>query len=223
MIPPMEKETFDIAVIGAGPAGSMAAKHAAKLGRSVCLMDRNAVVGDPVRCGEGIGLKSFTRHMGSRTEWTLTTIDKSVMVSPSGTRVTVGNIDESFIINREKMDAALAAEAAGAGAKLLLSTAVTEIKRTDDHHYECLATPDRTIIAQCVIIADGVESRCARFLGWDTAVSPADMETCAFCHIASPLIDNTACVFYTGARDLPMSVSASTARTAMPEKRKNFS
>jgi digeranylgeranylglycerophospholipid reductase len=199
----MEKETFDIAVIGAGPAGSMAAKHAAKLGRSVCLMDRNAVVGDPVRCGEGIGLKSFTRHMGSRTEWTLTTIDKSVMVSPSGTRVTVGNIDESFIINREKMDAALAAEAAGAGAKLLLSTAVTEIKRTDDHHYECLATPDRTIIAQCVIIADGVESRCARFLGWDTAVSPADMETCAFCHIASPLIDNTACVFYTGSTYAP--------------------
>lgn len=199
----MEKELFDIAVIGAGPAGSMAAQHAARLGRSVCLMDRNAKIGVPVRCGEGIGYKSFIRHVGSKTEWTLNKIEKSVMVSPSGTRVVIGNIDESFILDRERMDGDLAAEAARAGAKLLLSTTVTKIRRTNDNRYECLTSPDRTIVASCVIIADGVESRCARFLGWNTAVSLADMETCAFCHIASPLIDHNACVFYTGTTYAP--------------------
>lgn len=199
----MVNETYDIAVIGAGPAGSMAAQYAARLGRSVCLMDRNAKVGVPVRCGEGIGYKSFIRHVGSRTEWTLNKIEKAVMVSPSGTRVTIGNIDESFILDREKMDGDLAAEAARAGAKLLLSTTVTEIKRTSDKRYECVTGPDSSIYASCLIIADGVESRCARFLGWNTAVSLVDMETCAFCHVASPLIDHTVCVFYTGTTYAP--------------------
>jgi digeranylgeranylglycerophospholipid reductase len=143
------------------------------------------------------------RHVGSRTEWTLNKIEKAVMVSPSGTRVTIGNIDESFILDREKMDGDLAAEAAAAGAKLLLSTTVTEIRRTSDGRYECITSPDRPISAACIIIADGVESRCARFLGWHTAVSLADMETCAFCHVASPLIEPDACVFYTGTTYAP--------------------
>ena len=187
----MTNNTCDIAVIGAGPAGSMAAFHAAKAGRSVYLFDRNSHVGVPVRCGEGIGLKSFNKHIGSRSEWTLNKIEKSVMVSPSGIRVNIGNIDESYIVDREKMDGDLAAQAAAAGATLLLSTTVTHVRRTVDNRYECI-TPDQTVSAACVIIADGVESRCARFLGWNTAVSPIDIETCAFCHVASPLIDNTA-------------------------------
>ena len=37
-----------------------------------------------------------------------------------------------------------------------------------------------------VIIADGVESRLARFLGWNTALSLADVESCAFCRATSP-------------------------------------
>jgi digeranylgeranylglycerophospholipid reductase len=198
----MANETYDIAVIGAGPAGSMAALHAAKLGRSVCLMDRNARVGSPVRCGEGIGYKSFMRHVGARNEWTLNKVEKTAMVSPAGIRVNIGNIDESFILDREKMDGDLAAEAAKAGAKLLLSTPVTAVNRVADKKYECV-TPTGAIASSCIIIADGVESRCARFLGWDTAVSLVDMETCAFCHVASPLIDRSTCVFYTGTTYAP--------------------
>lgn len=198
----MTNELCDIAVIGAGPAGSMAALHAAQLGRSVCLMDRNERVGSPVRCGEGIGYKSFIRHVGSRTEWTLNRVEKTAMVSPSGIRVNIGNIDESFILDREKMDGDLAAEASKAGAKLFLSTAVTAIKRTGEKRYECITTGG-TVTSSCVIIADGVESRCARFLGWNTVVAPVDMETCAFCHVASPLIDRSTCVFYTGSTYAP--------------------
>jgi digeranylgeranylglycerophospholipid reductase len=198
----MPLDTYDIAVIGAGPAGSMAAFHAARQKRSVCLFDRNAKVGSPVRCGEGIGYKSFIAHVGNRNEWTKNKISRSVMVAPSGTRVAIGNIDESYVLDREKMDADLAREAADAGATLLLSTPVVEVRRTGDRRYEC-RTPDRTITASCIIIADGVESRIARFLGWNTALSLADIESCAFCHVTSPKIDQSMCVFYTGTNAAP--------------------
>jgi digeranylgeranylglycerophospholipid reductase len=49
--------SFDIIVIGAGPAGAMAAQAASKGGRNVCLLERKEKAGTPVRCGEGIGLK----------------------------------------------------------------------------------------------------------------------------------------------------------------------
>jgi digeranylgeranylglycerophospholipid reductase len=193
---------FDIAVIGAGPSGSMAAMHAARQGRRVVLFDRNAVVGTPVRCGEGIGLKSFINHAGNRPEWTLNRIKSSVMVSPSGTKVAIGNIDESYVLDRAKMDADLASEAAKSGATLLLKTTITQVTRTPEGKYECTA-PDRRWIASCLIIADGVESRIARFLGWNTVLSGNDIETCAFCRITSPLIDQDACIFFTGSTVAP--------------------
>jgi digeranylgeranylglycerophospholipid reductase len=197
----MPDTRYDIAVIGAGPAGSTAALHAARLKRRVCLIDRNARPGTPVRCGEGIGLKSFIAHAGSRLEWTKNKIVRSVMVSPSGTRVTIGNIDESYILDREKMDFDLAAEAARAGADLFLSTPVIEV-HDDGGGYEC-QTPGRSFSASIVIIADGVESRLARFLGWNTSLPLSDVETCAFCRAASPSIDQETCVFYVGSAVAP--------------------
>ena len=50
----------DVLVIGAGPAGSAAAKHAALGGASVILIDKKSEIGTPKRCAEGIydhGLK----------------------------------------------------------------------------------------------------------------------------------------------------------------------
>jgi digeranylgeranylglycerophospholipid reductase len=198
----VETTHYDIAVLGAGPAGSSAALQAARLKRSVCLIDRNANIGVPVRCGEGIGYHSFIRHAGNRTDWTLNRIHRSVMVSPSGIKVAIGNIDESYILDRTAMDGGLADEAAQAGADLLLSTPIVEVKRTAEQCYEC-RSPDRTVTASCVIIADGVESRLARSLGWNTALALGDVESCAFCHITSPLIDQETCIFYTGTAVAP--------------------
>ena len=43
----------DVLVIGAGPAGSAAAKHAALGGASVILIDKKSEIGTPKRCAEG--------------------------------------------------------------------------------------------------------------------------------------------------------------------------
>ena len=49
------KSKYDILIVGGGPAGSMAALHAAKAGVSVCLLEKTRDIGYPVRCGEAIG------------------------------------------------------------------------------------------------------------------------------------------------------------------------
>ena len=44
------RDRFDVAVIGAGPAGSMAAKYAAKSGGRTLLLEEHPAVGWPVEC-----------------------------------------------------------------------------------------------------------------------------------------------------------------------------
>jgi digeranylgeranylglycerophospholipid reductase len=42
----------DIIIIGAGPAGSTTAEHAALQGAEVIVLEKRPVIGEPVRCGE---------------------------------------------------------------------------------------------------------------------------------------------------------------------------
>ncbi len=46
----------DVLVIGAGPAGSTAARFAARKGVSVILLERREKIGLPVRCAEYVPL-----------------------------------------------------------------------------------------------------------------------------------------------------------------------
>ena len=50
------KLSYDVVVVGAGPAGSVAARLAAASGMSVLLVEKRQEIGVPVRCAEAIGL-----------------------------------------------------------------------------------------------------------------------------------------------------------------------
>lgn len=192
---------FDIIVIGAGPAGSMAAINASKCGRKVCLLERKDEAGVPVRCGEGIGRRGLLDNIEPRPEWIKNTIKKSVMISPSGIRVEISGVNEDFILDREKMDNDLVKEAIKAGTEYYSQSPVISIQK-DGKEYNCVC-PQRTFTSQCVILADGVESRLAHFLGWNTSLNLPDVETCAFAKVVSPLIENDACIFYIGSTVAP--------------------
>ncbi|MBD3321497.1 MAG: geranylgeranyl reductase family protein, partial [Chitinivibrionales bacterium] len=193
--------TFDVCVVGAGPAGAMAARKIADAGRSVCLLERKQKVGIPVRCGEGIGLKGFALHVKLRPEWIKASITTVRLVSPSGYAAEFGNydknVDKSYVLDRELMDADLAKMAAEAGAVFLCNKPVVAIEKRGDGMYEC-ATPDGRYSAQCVILAEGVESRLARQMGWNTALSPENVESCAFTRIDNAGIDQGTLALYFG-------------------------
>jgi len=45
---------YDVVIVGAGPAGAMTAKFAARNGAKVVMIEKRQEIGSPVRCGEGI-------------------------------------------------------------------------------------------------------------------------------------------------------------------------
>ena len=49
----------DVLVVGAGPAGSSAARAAAEAGASTICIDKKEEIGHPVQCAEGIGTYLF--------------------------------------------------------------------------------------------------------------------------------------------------------------------
>ncbi|HLV32317.1 MAG TPA: NAD(P)/FAD-dependent oxidoreductase [Chitinispirillaceae bacterium] len=193
---------FDIIVVGAGPAGSMAALSAARNGRSVCLLERKPQAGTPVRCGEGIGHRSLVENIDVRPEWIKSVIKRSIMVAPNGLKVEIANVDESYILDREKMDNDIVKDAIDAGVTYYTKFATTGLKRVGEKEYEVYGN-DVSLKSNCIILADGVESKLARFVGWNTTLQLKDIETCAFARVISPLIDNETCIFYTGSKVAP--------------------
>ena len=78
----------DVLVVGAGPAGSMAAKHAALGGADVILIDKKSEIGTPKRCAEGV-YESGLRWLEIEPDpaWIAQRINGGVIVAPNGTRL----------------------------------------------------------------------------------------------------------------------------------------
>ena len=195
-------KNYDIIVIGAGPAGAMAARAAAAAGKKTALLERKAEAGVPVRCGEGIGHKGLTLTLEPRKEWIKSSVTRACIVSPSGIKVEVGDVGQSWILDREKMDRDLVNEAVKAGAEFIPSATVVLCEKRADGLYRCI-TQDREFGARILILADGVESRIARCFGWNTALEMKDIESGAFCRVYSPYIERDCCYFYTGGAVAP--------------------
>ena len=53
---------YDVAVVGQGPAGGMAALRLAEAGHSVVTFDRKRRVGDPIHCGEAVSYTHLRAH-----------------------------------------------------------------------------------------------------------------------------------------------------------------
>jgi len=175
----------DVLVIGAGPAGSSAAKHAALGGAKVILIDKKSEIGAPKRCAEGVskgGLESLGIEPNPR--WITKELDGVRLVSPDGTNVWLTS-DEiqlpeaGYILERKVFDKHMAMDAARAGAEIRVKTLAHEMKKegngyivTCEHMGELFK-----IKAKIIIAADGPESRVARWAGLKTGTKAKNMES----------------------------------------------
>ncbi len=195
-----EHKKFDVIVVGAGPAGSMAAYHAAKGGCKTALIDRKEVVGVPVRCGEAVGFKGFSKSLEIEDSWVLSSVNKITMISPSGDKVNLvnpGKMGNNYILDRLVMDKDLAEKAIKAGADFFPLTPVTSVSFDGNATYTCVST-EKTFTASSLVLADGVESRLARSLGWNTTLSLEDVETCAISVVEHENIEDGVIELYLG-------------------------
>jgi digeranylgeranylglycerophospholipid reductase len=177
----------DILVIGAGPAGSRAAKTAALNGAEVLLIDKKSEIGTPKRCAEGVskeGLKSLGIDPNPR--WITKELSGVRMVSPNGTDVVLDEDkvklpEAGYILERKIFDKFMAMDAARAGAQIMVKTLATQMKRDGDRVLVLVEHMEHTfeIQAKIIIAADGPESRVGRWAGLKTGVKPKNMESCA--------------------------------------------
>ncbi|MGC9443368.1 MAG: NAD(P)/FAD-dependent oxidoreductase [Candidatus Methanospirareceae archaeon] len=180
----MIAESYDVVVVGAGPAGSVTARTAAENGLDVLLIERNAEIGVPVRCAEGVS-REIKRYVEIDPRWICTEVKGISTYGPDGTAVSLsvdGSDVAGYVLERRLFDKHLAQQAARAGADVRVKTqAYGLVHEKDTVTGVCVRTPDeeRCIRADVVVGADGVESRVGRWAGIDTRLSLSDVCTCA--------------------------------------------
>jgi len=205
-------EKYDIVVVGAGPAGSMAARAAARSGAKVLLLDKRRELGVPVQCGEAIsedplkdlGIKPDPRWIAGRT-------NAVKIVSPSGVvvRITekkiVGKL--GYILDRKVFDKHLATLAAKEGADIKVGTLVDGLIMKSDKIKGVRAhgiDGRLEVLADVIIAADGIGSRIARWAGMNTALKLVDIESgVQFQMVGIDLESSSTMEFYLGSKIVP--------------------
>jgi geranylgeranyl reductase len=112
-------ETFDVVVVGGGPAGATAANELARAGRSVVLLDRNGRIKP---CGGAIP-PQLMREFDIPESLLCARIHSARMVSPAERRVDMP-INGGYVgmVKRDHFDPWLRQRAASSGAQLRVGT-----------------------------------------------------------------------------------------------------
>lgn len=198
----------DVLVIGAGPAGSMAAREASKNGAKTLMIDKKAEIGTPKRCAEGIMdgvLEKVELEVDDRC--IARHIDGAIIISPDGTMAsfTSENLDTpatGVVLERKVFDKHVAMDAVRSGTEVMLRTEATSMKRCDDGFIVSIKgfyEEVKQIKAHIVIGADGPEGRVSNWAGINTKVPLPEMESGAQYEMTNlNMINNNAVQFFFG-------------------------
>jgi geranylgeranyl reductase family protein len=154
-------EDYDVAIVGAGPAGSSAARSAAAAGARVVVLDRAAFPRYKT-CGGGLIGPSLAALPGEPPARASIT---RVSLSLTGERRCTRTVDEPCLVmtTRAELDAWLLDAAVAAGAEVRAPCRVLDVVDTPDD--AVVTTDDGPLRAGVVVAADGTSSRLARAVG----------------------------------------------------------
>ncbi len=157
-----ETQTFDVVVIGGGPAGATAATDLARRGRSVLLLDR---AGRIKPCGGAIP-PALIREFDIPDHLLVARVTAARMISPTGRAVDMP-INGGFVgmVDRDVFDEFLRTRAKEAGARRQTGT-FEAVERDADGvavvRFRCNDGAIGAVRARAVIGADGAKSAVAR-------------------------------------------------------------
>lgn len=200
------KKEYDVIVVGAGPAGSIAARFAAQQGVTVLVLEKDRDVGYPVRCGEAISIAGVEEFIKPDDKWISAYINAFSFIAPNGTEIDFGVGDAGYVLERRIFDMAVAKTASEAGAEILTRAYVTGLLfdegRVNGVIYEHRGKTHE-VRAKVVIAADGVESRVGRWAGLKTHIDFRDMEAAVQVTVTNIDINQNTLYFYFGSEVAP--------------------
>ena len=177
----MSLEGFEVAVVGAGPAGSAAALTLAREGVQVLLVERGTFPGSKNVFGGRIYSYALKRLLGER--WKDAPVERFIrkegitfMTADSSFSVEYESKDPtgSFTSIRSKFDKWLAEEAEKAGASLITDSRVDDLVLERGIVKGIIAGPDK-IPTDVVIACDGTTTNLARKAGLASMLEPREV------------------------------------------------
>ena len=115
--------SYDVVVVGAGPAGSIAARHAAVSGARTLVIEEHAASGSPVQCTGLVSSKTLDVCDIEPGAWVYQKIRGAHIFSPDGSSISIGGEKvRAYVINRTIFDRCLLQRAAEAGADVMMKT-----------------------------------------------------------------------------------------------------
>ncbi len=156
---------YDVIVVGAGPAGSSAAKAAAERGARTIILERHQSIGVPIRCTGLVHDCSYTKSI-------MSTIPERIILqrhkcrrfySPSGKLLAEDYWygKDECLVERDEFDRELARQALEAGATIVVNTNVEGLLK-ENGRIKGVVTNSKTVpqvLGKIVIGAGGVRSR----------------------------------------------------------------
>jgi digeranylgeranylglycerophospholipid reductase len=155
----------DVAVIGAGPAGLMAAGALASAGHDVVVLEEHEDIGIPVHCTGVLGLDAFD-ELDLPRHTILTTAHAARFVGADGSSVFVdADHVRAAVVDRAAFDRSLAERSRSAGAELRSGARVRSISVATDRVIVRGDGESAAVDARACVIACGANYRFNRALG----------------------------------------------------------
>ncbi|OYT61659.1 digeranylgeranylglycerophospholipid reductase [Thermoplasmatales archaeon ex4484_30] len=199
----MKKECI---IIGAGPAGSLAAKELAERGIETLVIERKQEIGPPKRCAEGVTIRGL-EIVGIKINQKCIAgdIKGAFLYSPSGKKVEMmGEEMEGYVLERKIFEKHLASEAIKAGAEYMVKTQAIGMERKNKSWVVKInGLEEGEIETNLVIGADGVDSKVGRWAGLGTLNKITDYHSCLQYEMAGVDVDTSVIHIFFGREVAP--------------------
>ncbi len=159
----MENQKYDVVIVGAGPAGALAARRTARKGLKVLLLEEHKEIGYPVHCSGWLNGCPYTEKLINEfgRDKIITKVDRWRVWTPSGEMAYEMKFDGGYFVNRIEFDQFLVKKAVQAGSELSIRTTVDDVIKEEEKIKGVIAKKDGNtfqIYSDIVIGCDGSRS-----------------------------------------------------------------